>query len=353
MSTELTITEDQQNWTPQQQAALVQIGVDRATEGDLSVFFHQCQRTGLDPFARQIYMIGRNTRVKVWNQQTGREEWQNATKYTIQTGIDGFRLIARRAVDARGEALSISQVLFVGEDGQWVDYWAFQQPPIAAKVKVSRAGGEFVAVAMFNEYAARDRNGQITKMWADKPALMIGKCAEALALRKAFPLDLSGLYTAEEMEQAGPEASPLMVDVKGVEILQGLMERLAMDTAAQGRHIAYVSKGRTSTLSELYQEQAIQLRDNLVNELQKREAAAQEAAEPIVEAEVVELVTVTEEQLDYLKQWFDALHMDEASVSQTMLEISGGRTNSPEGLSVDEAREWMMAMAAKQQRGEL
>ena len=45
--------------------------------------------------------------------------------------------------------------------------------------------------------------------------------------------------------------------------------------------------------------------------------------------------------------------LEEASVSQTMLEISGGRTNSPEGLSVDEAREWMMAMAAKQQRGEL
>ena len=88
MSTELTITEDQQNWTPQQKAALVQIGVDRATEGDLSVFFHQCQRTGLDPFARQIYMIGRNTRVKVWNQQTGREEWQDVYSIARDLGIE-------------------------------------------------------------------------------------------------------------------------------------------------------------------------------------------------------------------------------------------------------------------------
>ncbi|MDT9694016.1 recombinase RecT, partial [Streptomyces sp. P9(2023)] len=57
-------------------------------------------------------------------------------------------------------------------------------------------------MALFAEYAGRKRDGSLSSMWETKGALMLGKCAEALALRKAFPIDLSGLYTAEEMHQA-------------------------------------------------------------------------------------------------------------------------------------------------------
>ncbi|MDN6659578.1 MAG: recombinase RecT, partial [Acidipropionibacterium jensenii] len=84
--TDLTIAEDQIAFTTQQEAALRHAGVN-APAADLAVFFHQCKRTGLDPFARQIYMIARQG------------------KQTIQTGIDGFRLIARRATDATNGTL--------------------------------------------------------------------------------------------------------------------------------------------------------------------------------------------------------------------------------------------------------
>jgi len=40
-------------------------------------------------------------------------------------------------------------------------------------------------------------------MWARMPTIMIRKCAEALALRMAFPDALHGVYTREEMDQAG------------------------------------------------------------------------------------------------------------------------------------------------------
>lgn len=198
---DLVIQNDQSFWTEKQLAALHQLGVGRAHNGDLAVFFHQAQRTGLDPFARQIYMIERQG------------------KQTIQTGIDGFRLIARRAVDRAREGLGYGDTLWCGEDGVWRDVWLSKQAPAAAKVTVLRNGQPFPAIALFTEYAATKTNGELTKMWVTKPALMLAKCAEALALRKAFPQDLSGIYTSDEMGQAGngyaapaePEGRPLSI----------------------------------------------------------------------------------------------------------------------------------------------
>lgn len=196
--TALTMDANQTEFSNAQVAALNQLGVEDASREDLAVFFHQAKRTGLDPFARQIYMIGR--RQKRFDPQQKRDVWE--TKQTIQTGIDGFRLIARRAVDTRGESLSSPEPLFCGPDGQWTDVWLKHEPPAAAKVQVVRNGQPFVAVALFREYAGATKNGDLTQMWKSKASTMIAKCAEALALRKAFPQDLSGLYTADEMQQA-------------------------------------------------------------------------------------------------------------------------------------------------------
>lgn len=194
MSNELTINENQDTFTQRQVAALTQIGVQDATPADLAVFLHQCQRTGLDPFARQIYMIGRRQKDAHGNY---------ITKQTIQTGIDGFRLIARRVADQRHERLEETDTLWCGEDGEWHDVWLKKVPPTAAKATIIRGDSKFSAVALFDEYCPtrfdRASGQQVpTGVWGSKPALMIAKCAEALALRKAFPQDLSGLYTADE-----------------------------------------------------------------------------------------------------------------------------------------------------------
>jgi hypothetical protein len=70
------------------------------------------------------------------------------------------------------------------------------------------------AVALFEEYAQRYlyddkygkfKAGDLTFMWNKMPSLMIAKVAECLALRKAFPNDLSGIYSSEEMAQAEVE----------------------------------------------------------------------------------------------------------------------------------------------------
>jgi phage recombination protein Bet len=201
----LALRSDQEFWTDKQRAALEQLGVADASNADLAVFLHVAQRSGLDPFARQVYMIGRR-------EKTRNDTW--ITKQTIQTGIDGYRLIARRAADRAGEKFAEPQPLWCGQDMQWLEAWPFEDtPPAACKVTVYRDGEPFGAVAMFHEFCQRDRAGNPTSMWRKMPANQLAKCAEAQALRKAYPQELAGLYVDEEMQQAdnparGPQRAP-------------------------------------------------------------------------------------------------------------------------------------------------
>lgn len=202
MSSELTITQDQTDWTAQQVAALKTLGVSNdVTQADLAIFLTQSKRTGLDPFSRQIYMIGRKQKTP-----NGYE-----TKQTIQVGIDGLRAIAHRVAQQCHEVFSMSDTLWADKTGVWHDVWLSPEPPAAAKVSVKRGGGVFSAVAIFKEYAPV-YNGKLSGMWLTKPALMIAKCAEALALRKAFPSDMSGIYTDDEMSRAEDVSAPTVVE---------------------------------------------------------------------------------------------------------------------------------------------
>lgn len=171
----LAVTTDQNWWNDKQEAALKQIGLANAPKAELAVFLHFAQRTGLDPFARQIYMIERGGR------------------FTIQASIDGLRIVAQRSGEYAGQV----GPYWCGEDGEWTDVWLENKPPVAAKVGVLRKGFQepLWGVAKYDSYNAN------SPIWKKMPDTMIAKCAEALALRKAFPNDLSGLYTTEEMEQ--------------------------------------------------------------------------------------------------------------------------------------------------------
>lgn len=151
-------------------------------DNEFRLLIEVAQGTGLNLFQRQIYGIKRGG------------------KMTIQTGIDGYRLVAART----GRHAGTSDAEFDSQDGSH-PRWA---RVTVKKVMPNGFVADFTATARWSEYVQEQ-----SPMWRKMPYLMLSKCAEALALRKAFPAELSGVYTDTEMMQADEvKTIPVVVD---------------------------------------------------------------------------------------------------------------------------------------------
>ncbi len=202
VSSKLALHAGQQDWTEEQRAQLRTLGAERATDDDLRLFFHQVTRTGLDPFAQQIYLLGRRVQRKfrVVNPDTGNEriEDREVEEFTTQVGIDGWRVIGTRAARREGLTVGHEDAQWRGKGTGWQDYWDNEDGlPIACKYTLTVDGVRVSATCSFAEYVQMKSDGQggfvIKPMWRKMASNQIAKCAEALSLRKAFPSDFSGL----------------------------------------------------------------------------------------------------------------------------------------------------------------
>ena len=168
-----------------------------ATQDEFELFLHACKRTGLDPLMKQIHAIKR------WSAADQRETM------AIQTGIDGYRLVAERTGKYAGN-----------DDPVFEEKNALATSPIKATVTVWKmVDGQrcaFTASARWEEYVQKKKDGEITSFWKRMPYGQLAKCAEALALRKAFPAELSGVYTHEEMQQADNPSGTIVPQIPQV-----------------------------------------------------------------------------------------------------------------------------------------
>ncbi len=148
-----------------------------ATDDELALFLQTVKRTGLDPIARQLFLVKRyDAKLKT-------------EVMSIQISIDGFRLIA----DRTDKYVPSKDPTFVFKGGTLESATAY------IKKFVGGVWHDISATAYYDEYVQETKEGQPNRMWQKMPRLMLAKCAESLALRKAFPAELSGLYTVEEM----------------------------------------------------------------------------------------------------------------------------------------------------------
>lgn len=155
---------------------------------DMLFYLNVAKKLGLDPSLKQIYPVYR------WDSRLGRE------RMIIQTGIDGFRLVAQRSNQYGGQDDAVFKVeeIFDPVSGE-------TKKQLVATVTVYKIVGStrmpVTASARWHEYVQTQKDGSPVAMWRNMPYNQLAKCAEALALRKGFPQDLSGVYISEELDK--------------------------------------------------------------------------------------------------------------------------------------------------------
>jgi len=166
-----------------------------ASDDELSLFVSTAKRLGLDPFARQIFAVRR------WDRTIGE---RGGFAMAIQVSIDGFRLIADRTdcyVPGRKTEIEYSEEALTSGGKLLVSATAFVQKFVRG------SWHEVGETAHFDESIQRNKNGDPNAMWARMPRVMLSKCAEARALRRAFPAEFGNVYTPEELPGEGPPPS--------------------------------------------------------------------------------------------------------------------------------------------------
>ena len=163
------------------------------TDAEFVFYLEAAKARGLDPVMNQIHPVKRKDK-------SGR------ATLTLQVGIDGFRLIAHRSNCYAGQ----EETIFTYKNDS-------DKNPTKAKVTVYKIVQgmrvPFTATANWSEYCP---SGNMAFMWNKMPETMLEKCAEAKALRKAFPSELAGIYTSEEMHQADGQGFEANQEIKDV-----------------------------------------------------------------------------------------------------------------------------------------
>lgn len=177
-----------------------------ARDESIKMVLDYCKAAKLDPMQKPVHIVPMSVR----NALTGKYEYKDV----VMAGVGLYRIQAARSNQYAG----VSEPEF-GEDitcnlgGVEITYpkWC----KVTVKKMVNNTIVEFTAKEYWLEnYATKKDELAPNTMWKKRPYGQIAKCAEAQALRKAFPEIISQHPTAEEME--GKDINDLEIEVKNI-----------------------------------------------------------------------------------------------------------------------------------------
>lgn len=170
-------------FTPEQQQIILDTCCGGAPLSEARALIAIAEARGLNPILQECYFVKR------WDSENRREKW------AVQAAIDSFRIKAEQTG------------LYAGQDEPEYEYDK-EGLVTLARVRVWRKDWPrpAVGVARWDEYVQTTKEGKPTRFWQRMPHNQLAKCAEALAMRKAFPAVLAKVYVTEEMGQADNEA---------------------------------------------------------------------------------------------------------------------------------------------------
>lgn len=208
-----------------------------ASDDELRLFIQVCKGASLNPFLKQVFLVPR------WDSVAGREV------RAIQVSIDGFRAIA----ESSGVYAGNDDPIYDGETeinipaGKTSVAKKLNVPNKATVTVYKMVEGSryaFTATARWSEYYPGPKMGF---QWHIRPYLMLGKCSEALALRKAFPKLLSGMYAQEEMDKGQGEVNEGEKATNGFQTLKNAMSNAGASELNEWKKKMSSSNKYTST----------------------------------------------------------------------------------------------------------
>ena len=171
-----------------------------ASDSSIKMVLAYCQAANLDPLQKPCHIV------PMYNRNAG------GMIDVIMPGIGLYRIQAART----GEYAGMSPPAFGDDISETIGTTAITYPSSCSitVLRLLKGGGdpaEFTATEYWKENYAqkggREKLVDPNAMWLKRPYGQLAKCAEAQALRKAFP-EIGSQPTAEELEGKHQEAEP-------------------------------------------------------------------------------------------------------------------------------------------------
>lgn len=167
------------------------------TMQEVVMFMNLCKYQHLNPFLREAYLIKYGSQpatIVTGKSALEKRAMRNPSYKGFKAGIVVVTKDGR--LDKRTGAILLPDEQLVGG---WCEVFINGLEPVSVTVSMS-------------EYAGRKKDGTLNQQWSAKPATMIRKVAKMQALREAFPEDLEGMYSSEEIGESELPTQPVIIE---------------------------------------------------------------------------------------------------------------------------------------------